>query len=95
MFCTGDAPTVPGISARFSSPSQPCSTQVDTKPCQFSPPAASTSQASGRASSSRTPWKRTRATSPGTVSGSTTLLPPPSTSSGAPAKADKAGNCDG
>ena len=34
MFCTGEAPTVPGISAMFSSPGQPCSIVQATKSCQ-------------------------------------------------------------
>jgi hypothetical protein len=46
MFCTGAAPTVPGISARFSSPGQPWSSVQATKSCQVSPAPASTIQAS-------------------------------------------------
>ena len=52
MFCTGAAPTVPGISARFSRPGQPWSSVQATKSCQFSPAPASTIQASARSSTS-------------------------------------------
>src|SRR5690554_463081 len=36
-FCTGEAPTVPGIKERFSSPHQPDSTQVETNLSQLIP----------------------------------------------------------
>ena len=55
MFCTGAAPTVPGISARFSSPGQPASSVKSTKSCQFSPAPASTIQASARSATTRMP----------------------------------------
>ena len=55
MFCTGEAPTVPGISARFSSPGKPCSSVQSTKSCQFSPAPASTIVARGPSSTSRRP----------------------------------------
>ena len=45
MFCTGAAPTVPGINARFSSPGQPLASVHATKSCQFSPAPASTNHA--------------------------------------------------
>ncbi|CFP56592.1 Uncharacterised protein [Bordetella pertussis] len=97
MFCTGAAPTVPGIRARFSSPSQPLSTQAVTKPCQFSPAAASTTQASAHCPTRRTPGRRTCATRPSMLAGNTTLLPPPSTTSWRKrgASADSAGSCEG
>ncbi len=77
MFCTGAAPTVPGISARFSSPGQPWSSVQATNSCQFSPAPASTMNASSRASTRRRPPISTRSTTALTSRVSTTLLPPP------------------
>ena len=50
MFCTGAAPTRPGISARFSSPGQPCCSVQATNSCQFSPAPASTTTHAARSS---------------------------------------------
>ena len=46
MFCTGAAPTVPGISARFSRPGQPWASVHSTSSCHDSPAPASTMNAS-------------------------------------------------
>src|SRR5574337_1271962 len=77
MFCTGAAPTVPGISARFSSPGQPCASVQPTKSCQFSPAPASTIQARSVSSTRRRPAISTFSTSERTSPVSTMLLPPP------------------
>src|SRR5438105_7351468 len=37
MFCMGDAPTLPGINDRFSTPAQLFLMQCKTNRCQFSP----------------------------------------------------------
>src|SRR5687768_17365532 len=83
MFWTGAAPTVPGISARFSSPGRPCSSVQATKSCQFSPAPASTIHASARSSTTRRPFTSTFSTRDSTSRVNTTLLPPPRTNFGA------------
>src|SRR3954468_3548035 len=80
MFCTGAAPTVPGISARFSSPGQPRSIVCSTTSCQVIPAPASTMKASGRSSTRRRPVTSTFSTRSSTSRVNTRLLPPPSTS---------------
>ena len=77
MFCTGAAPTRPGISARFSSPGQPCCSVQATKSCQFSPAPASTMKASGVSRTRRRPGISTFSTTAATSRVSTRLLPPP------------------
>ena len=64
MFWIGAAPTVPGISDRFSSPGQPCASVQRTKSCQPSPAPASTIQASASVRSRRRPGISTRSTVP-------------------------------
>ena len=83
MFCTGAAPTVPGISARFSRPGQPCASVKATKSCQLSPAPASTIQASGRSSTTRMPRTSTLITTCGMSRVRTMLLPPPRMNFGA------------
>src|SRR3954452_13693356 len=82
MFCTGDAPTVPGMSARFSSPPKPCSRLQVTASCQFSPAPNSRIVALGPSSSTRRPATSTFSTTAFTSPVSTMLLPPPSTNIG-------------
>ena len=50
MFCTGAAPTVPGISARFSSAGQPVAKRAVDEVVPVSPAPASTMQASASSS---------------------------------------------
>src|SRR5881409_1152671 len=83
MFCTGAAPTVPGIRARFSSPGQPCCSVQPTKSCHVSPAPASTIQASARSCTSRRPRTSILTTSDSTSCVSTMLLPPPRMNFGA------------
>ncbi len=83
MFCTGPAPTVPGISARFSSPGQPCARVNSTKSFQFSPAPASTIQASARSSRTRMPRTSTLRTICGMSRVRMMLLPPPRMNFGA------------
>ena len=83
MFCTGAAPVVPGISARFSSPGRPWSMVQATSSCHGTPAPASTMKASLRVSSSRMPPMATFSTTAETSRASTMLLPPPSTNFGA------------
>ncbi len=86
MFCTGEAPVVPGISARFSKPGYPWASVQATTSCQFSPAPASTTQALAVSSTSRMPITSTLSTSGFTSPVSTRLLPPPSTNAGCAAK---------
>ena len=81
MFCTGAAPALPGISARFSRPCRPFSRQVFTNSCQFSPAATRTRPLSRSIS---TPRLRISRTMPGKSPANSTLLPPPSSNSGIP-----------
>ena len=83
MFCTGAAPTVPGISARFSSPGQPVASVKSTSSCQLSPAPASTIQASARSSTRRMPRTSTLSTTCGMSRVRMMLLPPPRTNLGA------------
>src|SRR5687768_6015578 len=82
MFCTGLAPMVPGIRARFSSPPRPCSIVQVTASCQFSPAPNSTTVALGPSSRTRLPGTSTFSTTGLTSPVSTMLLPPPSTNLG-------------
>src|SRR6218665_523017 len=82
MFCTGDAPTVPGIRARFSNPGSPCASVQATKSCQFWPAAASMIQALGPAASTRSPMISILSTTGLTSPVRTMVLPPPSTKFG-------------
>src|SRR6218665_3078439 len=82
MFCTGDAPTVPGIRARISNPGIPCASVQVTKSCQFWPAAASMIQALGPAASTRSPMISILSTTGLTSPVRTMLVPPPSTSFG-------------
>jgi hypothetical protein len=77
MFCTGAAPTVPGIKAMFSRPGKPWSSVQATKSCQRSPAPASTITASAVSRSTFKPGTSTFSTSSGMSRVKMTLLPPP------------------
>ena len=83
MFCTGLAPTVPGMSARFSRPGQPASSVNSTSSFQLSPAPASTIQASARSSTMRMPRTSTLSTTCGMSRVRMMLLPPPRMNFGA------------
>ena len=83
MFCTGAAPTVPGMSARFSRPGQPSSSVNSTSSCQLSPAPASTMTASARSSTMRMPRTSTLSTTCGMSRVRMMLLPPPRMNFGA------------
>src|SRR3990167_44719 len=83
MFCTGEAPTVPGINAMFSRPGTPWSRHHATVSCQRSPAPTSTIQASSRVSSRRMPLISTFSTQRSMSCVSTRLLQPPRMNLGA------------
>jgi hypothetical protein len=83
MFCTGAAPTVPGISARFSSPGQPCSSVQRTSRASLAGADLDHPGVGVARATRRRPITSTRSTTAGGSRLSTRLLPPPSTSLGA------------
>ena len=79
MFWTGEAPTLPGIKAKFSRPNQPCATVQHTNSCQSTPAPACTTQCLSVSLTKETPAISIFSTTACTSADSTMLLPPPST----------------
>ena len=88
MFWIGAAPTVPGISARFSSPAQPWPSVRMTKSCHSHAGVGAHDRASSPSSSTMrdAPGRSARAPRLSDSPANSRLLPPPSTSDGGRAK---------
>ena len=86
MFCTGAAPTVPGMPDIASMPARPSATANSTKASQSWPACTRSRTMPGRGDGMRSiPWVRTRTTVPSYGSSPTKRLdPPPRTSQGSP-----------
>ena len=87
MFCTTDAPTVPGIPESPSTPSSPWATLSATKSSQLQPASALTATVSSACGEpKRMSWRASRTTTPSKgTSAARRFEPPPMTLSGDPA----------
>ena len=86
MFCTGAAPTVPGIPDRGANPAHCRAMASQTRSSQVVPAVAVTSTPpQAESESSLTCWRASRTTRPSKpASEARTLLPPPMTRTGVP-----------
>ena len=82
MFCIGEAPTEPGMRAKFSNPFHPSSRERITQPCQDSPAPTTTSISSPSSASFCTPVTCMCSIRPIQSRCISTFEPPPKTMSG-------------